>query len=44
MTLQPGETDELIVVFDEPGELIIGCHIAGHWDEGMHSSFLVTDA
>ena len=44
ITLQPDESVELIVMFDEPGEQIIGCHIPGHWDEGMNTYFLVTDA
>lgn len=41
ITLGPGESGTLVVEFDEPGELIIGCHIGGHWDAGMRSDFIV---
>ncbi|HEX7173009.1 MAG TPA: hypothetical protein VF365_10425 [Candidatus Limnocylindria bacterium] len=26
--------------FDEPGELLIGCHVDGHYDAGMRGTFL----
>ena len=39
--LEPGGTGQLVVSFDEPAKLIIGCHIAGHWDAGMHGEFRV---
>lgn len=35
IALGPGETGELTYTFDEPGELIIGCHEPGHYDGGM---------
>lgn len=37
IVLQPGESGELVVVFDESAEVIVGCHIPGHWDLGMHT-------
>jgi hypothetical protein len=44
ITVKPGETGMLVVHFDEPGDLIIGCHIPGHWDAGMHSAMTVAAA
>jgi hypothetical protein len=43
LTLAPGDRGDLIVQFDDPGEVIIGCHIPGHWDSGMHREFQVLD-
>ena len=39
--LEPGATGSLVVDFDEPGEMMIGCHIPGHFDAGMLASFTV---
>jgi uncharacterized cupredoxin-like copper-binding protein len=44
VTVAAGESADLLVMFEEPGELIIGCHIIGHWDAGMHSDLLVGSA
>ena len=41
LTLAPGESDSLVVTFDEPGAVIIGCHIPGHWDAGMRADITV---
>jgi uncharacterized cupredoxin-like copper-binding protein len=35
IALGPGETGEFRYTFDEPGELLIGCHEPGHYDGGM---------
>ena len=41
VSLQPGESAEVIATFDEPGEVLIGCHIPGHWEAGMQGALLV---
>jgi uncharacterized cupredoxin-like copper-binding protein len=33
--LPPGETQEVSVTFEEPGEILYGCHEPGHYDGGM---------
>lgn len=35
ITVEPGETGELVYTFDEPGALEIGCHEPGHYTAGM---------
>lgn len=35
LVLDPGETGELTVTFDEPGELQFACHQPGHYEGGM---------
>lgn len=35
ITVQPGDSGELTHTFDEPGEMLIGCHEPGHYDAGM---------
>ncbi len=42
--VKPGDHADLIVQFDDPGEISIGCHIPGHWDAGMHNEFQVLQA
>lgn len=42
--LDPGEVGQLAVMFDEPKDLIIGCHVAGHWEAGMSGDFEVAEA
>ncbi len=39
--LQAGETRTLEYTFTGAGELIIGCHYAGHWDAGMRATIEV---
>lgn len=41
ITLAPGESGSLTMQFDVPGEIVIGCHLPGHWDAGMKSTFSV---
>jgi uncharacterized cupredoxin-like copper-binding protein len=33
--LDPGESREVTVTFDEPGEMLFGCHVPGHYPAGM---------
>lgn len=35
IALGAGETGDVTYTFDEPGELLIGCHEPGHYDGGM---------
>lgn len=37
----PGETAELVVTFETPGELLIGCHVPGHYEAGMRGTITV---
>ncbi len=37
-----GETTLFVVTFDAPGEVLIGCHIPGHYDAGMKGSVMVS--
>lgn len=41
--LGPGERGTLEVTFEQPGTLLLGCHIPGHWDAGMQG-FLDVEA
>jgi uncharacterized cupredoxin-like copper-binding protein len=41
VSLEPGESAEVIATFDEPGEILIGCHVPGHWEAGMRGALLV---
>lgn len=42
LTLDPGETADLTVAFDEAGEFLYGCHQPGHYDGGMVGTITVT--
>ncbi len=44
VTLQPGESMEVIATFDEAGDLMIGCHVPGHWEAGMRGDITVMPA
>ncbi|HZA20589.1 MAG TPA: plastocyanin/azurin family copper-binding protein [Actinomycetota bacterium] len=33
--IEPGQTEEATVTFDNAGEMLYGCHEAGHYDAGM---------
>jgi uncharacterized cupredoxin-like copper-binding protein len=35
LELSPGETEEMTVTLEEPGEVLYGCHEPGHYDGGM---------
>ena len=41
LTLEAGETAELTVTFDEPGNLMFACHQPGHYDGGMVGTITV---
>lgn len=36
-----GETAELEISFDAPAELLMGCHVLGHWAAGMKATLTV---
>lgn len=38
ISIPAGETRETTYTFEEPGELIYGCHIFGHYDYGMRGA------
>jgi uncharacterized cupredoxin-like copper-binding protein len=42
VTVSPGDTDEIVYVFETPGEIIIGCHQPGHYAAGMKLTVTVT--
>lgn len=42
--LEPGQTGDVPFRFDQPGEILIGCHEPGHWDAGMMARITVTPA
>lgn len=46
LLLQPGESGEVTMTFDDPGvtTTIIGCHVPGHWEAGMRVDVTVTNA
>jgi len=39
--VQPGSTGQLLVYYEEPTSVIIGCHISGHWNQGMRTDLEV---
>jgi uncharacterized cupredoxin-like copper-binding protein len=41
--LAPGETKELTYTFAGPGQMLAGCHVAGHYAGGMMASITVID-
>ncbi len=38
----PGENAEITYTFDETGDVLLGCHQAGHYDGGMVATITVT--
>ena len=42
IALAPRGTAALEVVFDEPGEYVLGCSEPGHWASGMRARVIVT--
>lgn len=38
-----GQIEELVYTFDEPGELLIGCHVDRHYDAGMRGAIVVEE-
>ena len=41
IALDPGETKELTYTFAQPGAILAGCHVAGHYAGGMKASIAV---
>jgi len=41
VALDPGETAETTVTFDEPDELFYACHLPGHYEGGMVGTIVV---
>jgi plastocyanin len=41
ITLGAGESRSLTMTFEEPGEMVIGCHLLGHWEAGMATTLTV---
>jgi uncharacterized cupredoxin-like copper-binding protein len=46
LVLEPGESGDVTVTFDDPGmsSTIIGCHVPGHWEAGMRLDVTVASA
>jgi uncharacterized cupredoxin-like copper-binding protein len=42
ISVPAGETRTTTYTFDEPGKLLIGCHLPTHWDYGMRGEITVT--
>jgi Cu+-exporting ATPase len=41
VSIPPGKTATLIYTFDQPGTLLYGCHVAGHYAAGMEGTITV---
>jgi uncharacterized cupredoxin-like copper-binding protein len=41
LTVPPGETRRLTWTFEEPGMVLYGCHVLGHWAAGMKGTIVV---
>jgi uncharacterized cupredoxin-like copper-binding protein len=41
LTVPPGQTRRLTWTFDEPGVVLYGCHVLGHWAAGMKGTIVV---
>jgi uncharacterized cupredoxin-like copper-binding protein len=41
VTVPPGETRRLTWTFDQPGIVLYGCHVLGHWAAGMKGTIVV---
>ena len=42
ISVPAGETRTTTYTFDEPGKLLIGCHLPTHWDYGMRGYVTVS--
>lgn len=42
VSVEPGRTGELTFSFASPGDLLIGCHEAGHYESGMYAKLIVS--
>ena len=43
LSIPIGETRRTTYVFDEPGRLLIGCHLPSHYDFGMRGDITVVE-
>lgn len=41
IAIEPGATNQLVYTFDGPGELLIGCHVPGHYEAGMRGTITI---
>ena len=41
LTVPPGQTRRLTWTFEEPGIVLYGCHVLGHWAAGMKGTIVV---
>lgn len=41
LVVNPGNTKRVSVRFDRPGQLVVGCHVAGHYRAGMRGVLIV---
>ena len=41
LTVPPGQTRRLSWTFDQPGIVLYGCHVLGHWAAGMKGTIVV---
>jgi len=41
VSVDPGETAEFSYTFEDPGELLVGCHEPGHYEGGMVAEVIV---
>lgn len=44
ISVPAGETATLVYMFDEPGALLYGCHVPGHYPAGMKGTITITTA
>jgi uncharacterized cupredoxin-like copper-binding protein len=43
LSIPIGETRTTTYTFDEPGVLLIGCHLPSHYDFGMRGEIIITE-
>ena len=43
ISVKPGETMEFVTTIMEPGQLLAGCHVNGHYEGGMKATVTVTE-
>jgi uncharacterized cupredoxin-like copper-binding protein len=41
VTVEPGQSKDLVLTFARAGTLEVGCHVPGHWDAGMRGTITV---
>ncbi len=41
VSVDPGQTKELTITFDKPGETLAGCHVVGHYPAGMKATVTI---